>query len=104
MLQWLEIGNAGWSEQYGITIQIAIGVNTGEALVGNIGSETRMAYTAIGDAVNVAARLEALARPQQILVTEATRRAAGELFEYVPQGTRDLSGRSEAVTVFEVQP
>ncbi|MBH23417.1 MAG: hypothetical protein CMH57_02925 [Myxococcales bacterium] len=104
MLQWLEIGNAGWSEQYGITIQIAIGVNTGEALVGNIGSETRMAYTAIGDAVNVAARLEALARPQQILITEATRRAAGEMFEYVPQGTRDLSGRSEAVTVFEVQP
>ncbi|MEO1270663.1 MAG: adenylate/guanylate cyclase domain-containing protein, partial [Myxococcota bacterium] len=104
MLEWLDIGNVGWSEQYGITIQLAIGINTGEALVGNIGSDSRMAYTAIGDAVNVAARLEAMARPQQILITAATRQAAGEWFEYIPQGTHALSGRSEPVTVFEVQP
>jgi class 3 adenylate cyclase len=103
MLRWLEAGNAGWREKYGVTIELAIGVNTGEAVVGNIGSDTRMEYTAIGDTVNVAARLEALARPQQILVTAATRDAAkDEPFDFYDGGMRELAGRREPVHVFEV--
>ena len=102
-MRWLEIGNAGWEASHGLKLQLAIGVNSGEAVVGNIGSETRMEYTAIGDVVNVAARLESIARPMQILVSEQTRQAAGADFDYLPLGTRALSGRSEPVQLFEVK-
>jgi len=103
MLRWLETANPGWLERYGVTVQLAIGINSGEAVVGNVGSEKRMEYTAIGDVVNVAARLEAMARPQQILITAATRTAAGEDFDYADAGERLLAGRAEAVHLFEVR-
>ena len=103
MLSFLETANARWEEELGLRVQLAIGVHTGEAVVGNVGSETRMAYTAIGDAVNVAARLEAIARPQQVLVTAATREAAGEIFEYVDAGERELAGRKDLVHLYEVR-
>lgn len=103
MLRWLDAGNARWKDKYGVTIELAIGVNTGEAVVGNIGSDTRMEYTAIGDTVNVAARLEALARPQQILVTAATKDAVkDEPFDFFDGGMRELAGRRDPVHVFEV--
>ncbi len=103
MLRWLETGNATWRARYGITLRLAIGVHTGEAVVGNIGSSTRMAYTAIGDVVNVAARLEAKARPQQILVTQATRDAAGDAFETLDAGEHSLAGRSGVMRLYEVR-
>jgi class 3 adenylate cyclase len=103
MLSWLETGNARWEQKYGVSIQLAIGVHTGEAIVGNVGSETRMEYTAIGDVVNVAARLETIARPQQILVTDAVREAAGPDFEYVDADLHRLSGRAEPVHLWEVR-
>ncbi len=103
MLRFLETANEGWRATYGVTVQLAIGVNTGEAVVGNVGSEKRMEYTAIGDVVNVAARLEAIARPQQILVTAATRDAAGDGFDYAEVGRRELSGRAEPVDLYEVR-
>jgi len=102
MLRFLEAGNESWQKEFGITINLAIGVNTGEAVVGNFGSENRMEYTAIGDVVNVAARLESIARPQQILITEETKRAAGDSFEYRAVGTRKLAGRERAVELHEV--
>ncbi len=103
MMRWLEAGNEGWEERYGVRIELAIGVHSGEAIVGNVGSETRMEFTAIGDTVNVAARLESIARPSQILVTEATRDRAGEGFEFVDLGLRDLVGRAEPLHLFEVR-
>jgi class 3 adenylate cyclase len=103
MLAWLEIGNRTWRERFGIQVRLAIGVNTGECVVGNIGSESRMEYTAIGDVVNVAARLEAIARPQQILVSGATRDAAGGEFDYVELGAREITGREGEVSLYEVQ-
>lgn len=102
MLRFLETGNATWQERYGVTIQLAIGVNTGEAVVGNIGSLSRIEYTAIGDTVNVAARLEAIARPQQILITAATKDAAGGGFEYFDGGEQELPGRKGLVHLWEV--
>ncbi len=103
MLRFLEVGNEKWQEEYGLTINIAIGVNTGEAVVGNFGSESRMEYTAIGDAVNIAARLEVIARPQQILITDSTMRAAGDEFECLSLGAHALAGRSGEVELFEVR-
>lgn len=103
MMRWLEAGNEGWRRKFGVTVELAIGINSGTAVVGNVGSETRMQYTAIGDVVNVAARLEAIARPQQILVTQATKHAAGDGFEYSHLGPKQLVGRQHPVTLFEVR-
>jgi adenylate cyclase len=103
ILSWLEIGNAGWQQRFGVSLELAIGVNTGEAILGNVGSESRMEYTVIGDAVNIAARLEAIARPQQILVTEATVNAADDIFDVVDVGQKQLAGHEQPVLIYEVR-
>ncbi len=101
--RWLDVGNRRWRERWGIEIQLAIGVHTGPAVAGNVGSEKRMEYTVIGDTVNVAARLESMAQPGQILVSEATReRIADGGVELVPAGERTLHGRSAATRIYEV--
>jgi class 3 adenylate cyclase len=104
MQTWLETGNERWKQKHGVTIQLAIGVHTGDAVVGNIGSEKRMEYTAIGSVVNLAARLEAIARPQQILVTDAVRAVAHEHFELVDADLHRLSGWAEPVHLWELRP
>jgi len=103
MLRWLEAGNESWRERFGFTVELAIGINSGEAVVGNFGSETRMEFTAIGDTVNVAARLESIARPNQILVTRAVRDAVGDPARFGELGKRPLAGRAEPVELFEVR-
>jgi class 3 adenylate cyclase len=105
MLRWLEVGNELWLEKYGFAIELAIGVNSGEAVIGNFGSETRMEYTAIGDVVNVAARLESIARPNQILTTAATRDRAAAQGEagFVALGSRPIIGKGQAIELFEVR-
>jgi adenylate cyclase len=102
MMRFLETANEGWREKYDVEIRLGIGVNSGEAIVGNIGSDKRMEYTVIGDVVNVAARLEAIARPQQVLISQATHDAAGTRFRYAAIGPRALPGRAEPVHLYEV--
>jgi class 3 adenylate cyclase len=90
-----------WREAYSFDVELGIGVASGEVLIGNLGSSTRMEYTAIGDAVNVAARLEALARPRQTLTTaEVTRKCPDHRFTSL--GQHALRGKQQAVEVFEV--
>jgi len=86
-------------------LALGIGLHTGEAIVGNIGSELVMDYTAVGDTVNIAKRLQEEAWPGQVLLSQATYEEAGE----PPArrlGDRRLTGRSEPVTIFslELQP
>lgn len=102
MLHWVELANAVWQRRTGVAIHLAIGIHTGDATVGNFGSRARMEYTAMGDTVNVAARLEHLARPQQILVGAATRDAAPDAGAYVALGSTRLAGREQPVEIFEV--
>jgi class 3 adenylate cyclase len=102
MLRWVELANAVWERRTGVAIHLAIGIHTGEATVGNFGSRARMEYTAMGDTVNVAARLEHLARPQQILVGAATMSAAPDAGIYVALGSTRLAGREQPVEIFEV--
>lgn len=102
MMAIVETASAGWQRRYGVSLQLAIGIHSGEAVVGNVGSERRMDYTAIGDVVNLAARLETIARPQQILVSAATAERVGEAFDLVPVGERSVGERT--MTLFEVRP
>jgi class 3 adenylate cyclase len=103
MLRFLESGNEEWVTRYGVEIRLAIGVNSGSVVVGNIGSKKRMEYTVVGDVVNVAARLEAVARPNQILIAEPTRQLADARFSFRPCGERILSGRKQPIAVYELR-
>jgi class 3 adenylate cyclase len=103
MVRFLETANEGWRSKYGVEVRLGIGVNSGDAIVGNIGSDKRMEYTVIGDVVNVAARLEAIAAPDEILVGEATQKLAGEEgFELVLLGERKLTGREASTRVYRL--
>ncbi|MBP9206802.1 MAG: adenylate/guanylate cyclase domain-containing protein [Kofleriaceae bacterium] len=102
MRRWIDAGNRLWRRDFGATIALAIGVHTGEVVVGNLGSESRMEYTCVGDAVNVASALERLARPQQIVTTEATAAAAARPANLRPLGSHPLPGRLEPFVLFEL--
>jgi len=84
-------------------VEIGIGVHMGNVVVGNIGSDRRTDFTAIGDAVNVAHRLEKLARPAEILVSEAVQRRVRGAVQLRFEGERQLSGREEPVHVYSVE-
>jgi adenylate cyclase len=86
----------------GVPIAIGVGIHTGVVVVGNIGSDRRSDFTAVGDAVNVAHRLEKLARPGEILVSEAVQRQARGAARLRFEGERQLSGREEPVHVYSV--
>jgi class 3 adenylate cyclase len=82
--------------------KIRVGINTGPVVVSRIGSKGGEEYTALGDAVNVAARLQAAAPPGSVLVTGATHRLIGPDADFRPLGTIEMRGKSEPVEAFEV--
>jgi len=100
--RFVEANAPAWKIAYGTELQMAIGINCGEALVGNLGSDKRMEYTAIGDVVNVAARLEGVAQPGQTLVTAEVAALAGGDFSFNSLGEHPLRGKRKPVQIFEV--
>jgi class 3 adenylate cyclase len=91
-----------WGEGPRAQLGLAVGINSGEVIVGNLGSERLMNYTVIGDAVNVAARLEERAGPGQILIGETTHTLVEDLVVARKFGEIELRGRSKPVVAYEL--
>ena len=79
-----------------------IGVNTGTAVIGTVGATDQRSFAAIGDTTNVAARVQALARPGQVLLADATYQRMRDLVRVEPLGPTTLKGRTETIDVYEL--
>lgn len=89
-------------KEFGRSIGFGVGVNCGPAIVGNIGCEFRMDFTAIGDTVNTAARLEANAKRGQILISDAVYERVKDRIEVEEIGEIPLKGKSKGVFIYSV--
>ena len=104
MVKRLSTLNDKWEKEGSPPLEIGIGVNTGVAIVGNMGSRTRFDYTLIGDEVNIASRLEGLNKRfgSNILISESTRRSLTIPVELEPLGETEIRGRQEPIRVYKV--
>ena len=89
-------------EKYGKSVSFGVGVNCGNAVVGNIGCDFRMDYTAIGDTVNTAARLESNAKRGQVLISQAVYDEVKDRITAEPIGEIPLKGKSKGVFVYSL--
>jgi class 3 adenylate cyclase/tetratricopeptide (TPR) repeat protein len=81
---------------------VRVGINTGLVVVGEVGSDLRVAYTAVGDAINLAARMEQNAEPGTVLISAATHKLIAPLFETQALGPIQAKGKAEPMPVYRV--
>ena len=94
--------NKELKNKFGINFQMRIGLNSGTVVVGNIGDDLRMDYTADGDTTNLAARMESLAEPGTTYVTQETFKLTEGLFEFEGLGEKKVKGKNKPVLVYKV--
>jgi class 3 adenylate cyclase/tetratricopeptide (TPR) repeat protein len=85
-----------------VPIAVRVGINTGLVVVGEVGSDLRVEYTALGDAINVAARMEQLAEPGTVLITAHTAGLLDRAFRLSEVGSVEVRGRTDPVTALRV--
>jgi len=87
---------------YGEEINIGVGMNTGSAMIGYVGTQERVELTAVGDVANVAFRLQKLARPNRLLIGPETAIGIAGKLDISDLGLREIEGRSQLLRIFEV--
>ncbi len=85
-----------------LDLNVRVGINTGAVMVGQVGSDLRLEYTAMGDAVNVAARMEQTAEPGAVQITADTQRVVAPLFDVESRGAVEVKGKVEPVPAYVV--
>ncbi|MEM7482095.1 MAG: adenylate/guanylate cyclase domain-containing protein [Acidobacteriota bacterium] len=98
----LREAHAQMGGKHGVQLQFRIGINTGPVVVGGIGDNLRMDYTAVGDTTNLAARLQGLAEPDDILISQKTERLVRNLFAMEGLPPTRVKGKSKPVQAFKV--
>jgi len=91
-----------WKKEQKETFEIGIGINTGIAIAGNVGSANRIDYTVIGDCVNVAARFEQMAKGGEIVIGEQTYRQVKGVFPIQKKGEISAKNKTEPVKCYNV--
>jgi adenylate cyclase len=104
MLGELKVLNERWTREGRPNLDIGVGINTGDMIVGNVGSERTLSYTVIGDNVNLGSRLESLNKQYQshIIISEATRNRLKGEYLIRPLGSVRVKGKTKDVEIFEI--
>jgi tetratricopeptide (TPR) repeat protein len=89
-------------QDYGVDFKMRVGLNSGPVIVGAIGDDLRMDYTAVGDTTNLASRMEGLADPGAIMVSKKTYKIAKDFFEFEPMGKVQVKGKDEPQKTYQL--
>ncbi len=88
--------------KWGFDLAVRVGINTGLVVVGEVGSDLRVEYSALGDAINIAARMEQTAAPNTLQITSETQRLIAPFFDFTDLGGIDVKGKQEPVQSYRV--
>ena len=97
-----EVYSAKVKQDCSVEFRMRIGLNSGPVIVGSIGDDLRMDYTAVGDTTNLASRMENLAKPGTTLISAGTHRLVRDYFELKPMGEIEIKGKEEAQEALEL--